>query len=344
MAFGRDNALPFGKSRVAFMPTNVSPEYKEAEARYRAAKSDEERLEALERMASTLNKHKGTEKLYSDIKRRIKQLREAEEKQSAKRGFALKVEREGAGQVVLVGPPNAGKSALLAAMTNAKPEVADYPFTTRAPMPGMMKFEDIGIQLVDLPPVPTPHAEGVIYGIIRVADAVVLVFDLSAVDPSGDIENTRALLLETAKVPLLKAGEAPPADQRMAAKPALLVGTRLDMPGTNDVLELLRDLYADFGVVGIGRGVEPGGEIPRAVYRMLRLVRVYAKSPGKPADKSKPFVLKQGSTLVDFAGRVHKDFVQRLAFARVWGDGKFDGQRVQRDYVLIDKDVVELHM
>lgn len=325
------------------MPTNVSPEYKDAEARYRAAKSDEERLEALERMASTLNKHKGTEKLYADIKRRIKQLREAEEKHSAKRGFVLKVEREGAGQVVLVGPPNVGKSSVLAAMTNAKPEVADYPFTTRAPMPGMMRYEDINIQLVDLPPIPTPHVEGIIYGIIRTADAVVLVFDLASIDPSTDIETTRTLLLEAAKVPLLQSGEAAPADQRLAAKPALLVGTHLDVPGAGDMLELLRDLYAGFGVFGIGHGVA-SGEIPRAAYQMLSLVRVYAKSPGKPPDKSKPFVLAKGSTLLDFAGRVHKDFAERLTFARVWGDGKFDGQRVQRDYVLADKDVIELHM
>jgi ribosome-interacting GTPase 1 len=152
------------------------------------------------------------------------------------------------------------------------------------------------------------------------------------------------MLLEGAKVPLLQSGQAAPADQRLAAKPALLVGTHLEVPGASDMLELLRDLYAGFGVFAIGHGVPASGEIPRAAYQALSLVRVYAKSPGKPPDKSKPFVLGKGSTLLDFAGRVHKDFAARLAFARVWGDGRFDGQRVQRDYVLADKDVIELHM
>src|SRR5262245_26187244 len=134
------------------MTTNLAPEYKAAEARYRAARTDEERLEALEVMASTLNKHKGTEKLYADIKRRIKQLRETQESRAPKRGFAVRVDREGAAQVALAGPPNAGKSSLVAALTKAKPEVADYPFTTQAPVPGMAFFEDAPLQLVDLPP------------------------------------------------------------------------------------------------------------------------------------------------------------------------------------------------
>jgi len=145
-------------------------------------------------------------------------------------------------------------------------------------------------------------------------------------------------------VPLLAKGEAATPDQRLASKPALLVGTHLDVPGASDMLDLVREMYAGFGVFGIGQGVPVNAEIARAAFEMLQLVRVYAKSPGKPADKSKPYVLKKGSTLLDFAGRVHKDFAERLAFARVWGEGKFDGQRVQRDYVLADKDVVELHM
>jgi hypothetical protein len=326
------------------MPTNVAPEFKSAEARYRAARTDEERLEALEEMASTLNKHKGTEKLYADIKRRMKQLRESQEKKAQKRGFAIKVEREGAAQLALCGPPNAGKSSLTRALTNATPEVGDYAFTTRAPVPGMMRHEDVGLQLVDLPAMAAEYTESWVYAIVRTADAVVLVFDLTAADPTADIEGTRALLLEHAKVPLLGRGEAPPADPRLAARPAVLVGTRLDVPGADEMLGLLRELYPRFPVLGVGAGGLGTDAIPRAGYELLDLVRVYAKSPGKEPDRTRPFVLKRGATLLDFAGRVHKDFVEKLAFARLWGAGKFAGQRVQRDYVLEEGDVIELHL
>lgn len=326
------------------MPTNVSPEYKAAEARYRAAKTDEERLDALEQMASTLNKHKGTEKLYADIKKRIKALREAGEKQTAKRGFSVKVEREGAGQVVLVGEPNAGKSSLLAAVTHATPEIADYPYTTRMPVLGMMPYENIGIQLVDLPPIASGYTESWVFNVVRTADAAVLVFDLSCDDPSASIERVRAELLDRAKVPLLGFEEAPPEDARLAAKRSVLLATHLDASGALETLELIRQLYDGFDVLAMTKdSTDIQKDLARVVYERLELVRVYAKTPGKEADKSKPFVFKRGVTLLEFAGRVHKDLAERLTYARVWGPGKFDGQRVQRDYIAQEGDVIELH-
>jgi len=326
------------------MPTNVTPEYKAAEARYRAAKTPEERLAALEEMASKLPKHKGTEKLFADIKRRIKQLRQEEAKRTARRGFSVNVEPEGAGQVALVGLPNAGKSSLLAALTRALPEVADYPFTTRRPIPGMMQFEDVGIQLVDLPPVSEEYTEGWVYSIARGAEAVLLIFDLTAPDPTADIEAVRALLSAGSKLVLLARDEAPPSDLRIAGRPTIFVGTRLDVPGADEMLELVREVYPGFDVLGASTEGPGLDELPRAVFDLLRLMRVYAKTPGKEAELTKPFVLKRGETLLDFAGRVHKDFAERLSFARAWGEGKFDGQRIQRDHLLQDGDIVELHM
>src|SRR5262245_41148674 len=221
------------------MPTNVTPEYKVADARYRTARTDEERLAALEEMARTLNKHKGTEKLYADIKTRIKDLRLAHEHKVGHHGHAVRVERQGAAQAVLLGPPNAGKSSLLAALTQATPEVAEYPFTTRAPLPGMAVFEDVFFQLVDLPPVTTHRTERWVYEIAHGADAALLVFDAAGLDPPADVEATRALLSEH-MVQLVGPGEPPPEDFRVAALPLLLVGTHCDVPGADELLALVR--------------------------------------------------------------------------------------------------------
>jgi len=135
------------------MPANLTPDYLAAERDYKQAATPAERIAALERMLATVPKHKGTEKIQADLKRRLSQAR----KESTKKGAAHSVpfylvEKEGAGQVVLLGPPNAGKSQLVAALTHAHPEVADYPFTTRLPTPGMMSYQNVQIQLIDLPP------------------------------------------------------------------------------------------------------------------------------------------------------------------------------------------------
>ncbi|MFN3476461.1 MAG: GTPase, partial [Candidatus Methylomirabilales bacterium] len=142
------------------MPANLPPQYHEAEQRYREAKTPQEKIEALEEMLAIIPKHKGTEHLIGDLRRRIaKHKAEAQKKGGPRRGSSIFVEREGAGQVVLVGPPNAGKSTIVGLLTNAKVEVAEYPFTTRKPVAGIMPFENIQIQLVDLPPISTEYME-----------------------------------------------------------------------------------------------------------------------------------------------------------------------------------------
>ena len=325
------------------MPANLTPDYLEADRRFKSAKSTEEKLEALEEMQATLPKHKGTEKMQADIKRRLAKLRNEQSKRPASRvGLIYKVDKEGAGQLALVGPANSGKSALVRALTHATPEVADYPFTTRAPQPGMMVFEDIQFQLVDLPPLHPELHESWVYQIIRNADAALLVVDLSDPDLLEDLEMTLAELVK-AKVQL---GRGPaPEFAGWLEKRALLIGNKRDLGGAEDDLEILRELYgARFELLAVSAQTGEGLEILRhTVFEMLDLVRVYTKAPGHKLEKTAPYVLKRGSHLIDLAATVHHDFVSQLKYARVWGHGKFEGQMVNRDYVLADKDVIELH-
>jgi len=324
------------------MPANLTPQYRAAEAKFKAAHSPEERRVALEEMLATIPKHKGTEKMQADLKRRLARLRHDEEVRSSKHGHAIKVEPEGAAQIVLVGPPNAGKSSLLGALTHAEPAIADYPFTTTRPQPGMMAFEDVQIQLVDLPPVATQHMDPWLPGLVRGADAALLIVDPTSQELPEDVEVVRERLAG-ARAPLV--GELPEdADPRDNPIVTLMVVTKADRARDDD-LKVLDELYAaQYPILRISVATHAGLEALKvAVWRRLQLVRVYSKPPGKPADKSAPFVLPHGHTVADFAERVHREIAEKLQFARVWG-GKLDGQRVARDFELRDRDVVELHV
>ena len=327
------------------MAANLTPEYLEAEKRFKSARTTDEKVEALERMLATIPRHKGTEKLQADLKRRLSKLRAGQQRRPVSRvGLMHRVEKEGAGQVALIGPPNSGKSQLLRRLTHATPEVADYPFTTRTPLPGMMAFEDIQIQLVDLPPVHPDFPETWLYQIIRNADAALLVVDLSDPDLLEDLETTLAEL-RNAKVELGTPKPTPPNPIGGVLLKTILVGNKLDASGAAEDLEILKELYGGrFPILQVSANTGEGLEgLCRLAFELLELVRVYTKAPGKKADLTAPYVLKRGSHLIDLAAMVHHDFLSQLKYARVWGHGRFEGQMVNRDYRLVDKDVIELH-
>lgn len=327
------------------MPANLSPEYLEAEQRFKHAKTTEEKIAALEEMLSTIPKHKGTEKMQADLKRRLAKLRGEQQKKGGARHAApvYLVEREGAGQVALAGPPNSGKSSLLARLTHASPLVADYPFTTRRPQPGMMAFENVQIQLVDLPPLHPDFPEPWLPQVIRNADAVALVVD------AGDaavLEQLTEVLTEFERRRIIVGATAEALSHGAVGKPALLVANKTDLAGARENVEALAELWRHrFPLLAVsavtGEGLE---EFRRRLFELLGIVRVFSKPPGKKPDLSAPFVLRRGTTVMGLAERVHKDVAARLKFARVWGAGKFDGQMVQRDYVVEDNDIIELHL
>ncbi|GMV06384.1 MAG: hypothetical protein AMXMBFR53_26600 [Gemmatimonadota bacterium] len=326
------------------MTTNAGPEYREAEARYRSAVTREEKLAALEEMLRLLPKHKGTEKLQADLKSRISKLKQEPSKKGGGRGASHKIIHEGAGQVALVGPPNAGKSSLVSALTHAKPEVAPYPMTTHQATPGMMTFEDVAFQLVDLPPVCREHVEPWVWDIVRGADLVWLV--LSIEHPLVGYEDTLELLRGKA-LGLIPWGTETPGERRpgWTYKDALLVVTGMDLPGAVGDLEAFRDLLdVSWPTVAVSVPTREGFDgLGRATFQALGVMRVYSKEPGKDADKDRPFTLPTGATVADLAAAIHKDIVQELKYARVWGPSAHDGQQVRGGHVLMEGDVVEIH-
>ena len=322
------------------MPANLTPQYLEAERRFRQATTPEEQLVALGEMMATIPKHKGTEHMRADIRRRMARVRtEAARKRSAGRGPTWQhVPREGAGQIVLVGAPNVGKSRLLAALSHASPIVAPYPFATRIPLPGMVAFENVQIQLVDLPPIAPETADPWLFALIRQADAALLVADLASDDLLSSIEETLELVSRF-NVQLVRTGVSE------EGVPTLLVAAKADVAGASERLGILRELIADrFPLLAVS--AEAGTNIDalrREMFALLNVIRVYTKAPGHRADLSAPFVLKRGATVQEAAAVVHKDFSERLKYARIWGACAFDGQMVQREHILEDGDVLELH-
>jgi ribosome-interacting GTPase 1 len=329
------------------MPANLTPQYREAEERYRSAKSPEDKLVAMREMLALLPKHKGTEKIHAGLKKTLASLEE-EAAHPRKHGGGPDpghVHKEGAGQWVLLGPPNAGKSALVRMMTHAHPEVAPYPFTTRVPLPGMMPFEDVQVQLVDAPPVAPSHTEPWMTNLVRNADAVLIVLDVTDDDLASDFQAVLALL-ERARVwpkarPLPP--DAPPILQR---RPVLIAANKCDLDSDGTFAALAREVVgADLPFFPIsaehGQGLE---ELRPMLYRELDCIRIYTKEPGKKAEAVRPFVLPRGATVEDVALRVHKDVAAQIKFARIWGSGAFEGQQVDRHHNLADKDVVELHV
>lgn len=337
------------------MPANLTQQYHKAEQAYRQAGTPEEELSCLQVMLAEIPKHKGTDHLQASLKTKISKLKKEIETGGGKKGgkrSGVRIPRQGAGTVVLLGGPNTGKSQLLATMTRATPEVADYPFTTHAPMPGMMPWEDVTVQLIDLPPITADFIESYVYGLIRSADLALLMLDLGSDD---GLEQCQEVLdrLNTSRTRLARESYLDEEDIGVTYTQTLFVPTKIDLPDAADRLELFHELCdVDFDEYPVCAKPEPGTEtneslekLRNEIYRRMDVVRVYTKLPtSKEPDMDRPFTIRRGRTLLDLAGQVHKDYTEGLKFARVWGTAVHDGTVVKGDYELHDRDVVELHL
>ena len=328
------------------MPANLPPGYYEAERKFRAAKSTPEKVAALQEMISATPKHKGTDHLRAEMRARMARLMDDLERprnisSGQPQPFALR--KEGAGQAVLVGLPNSGKSQLLASLTGAGAKVASYPFTTQLPLPGMLQFENVRIQMVDTPAINDRDMQTRLFSLLRNTDLLVITVDLST-DAIGQMEELETEM-ENWGYRIFGIEESPDSHEDRVEKRAIIAATKADEEGA---LEQFQRLEAGYGhrfpllmvspVDGVGME-----ELRWAVFRDLEKVRVYTKPPSGEPDYNTPIVLAKGSTVEDVAQDLHRDWSRRLKYALLWGSGKFDAQRVGRDYVLADGDVLELH-
>jgi ribosome-interacting GTPase 1 len=340
------------------MPANLTPEFKAAEAAFRKARNPKERLECLREMLRTIPKHKGTDHLQADIKTRIKELTEelaGPKKGGARSGPATVIRPEGAAQIALLGPPNSGKSSLHAKLTGSNAQSGPYPFTTQLPQPGMLPYQDIYFQLIDLPPLVPEHPVSWIGNALQPAEACLLVVDLT--DP-GCVDQVMAIhdILREKRVTLsecweAKTGELPDREEALGelfsrCLPTLMLASKADrLPALGDELAVFQELTGlRYPVIAVsvisGEGLD---RIGPWLFRHLGIARVYTKAPGRPPELRRPFTVRRGETVRDVAELVHREIAQSLRYARLWRDEQANGLQVGSDYPVADGDILELH-
>ncbi|MFW6026005.1 MAG: GTPase [Candidatus Woesearchaeota archaeon] len=363
------------------MPTNVTEEYNIAKRKYESASGPREKLAALELMYAEVPKHKGTEKLRSHIKKKISKTKDELEKQekNQKSAYSLAVKKKGAAQVVILGTPNSGKSTFLKKMTNKDVEVANYPFTTKEPVVGMAFYEDAQIQLVEIPPVIEDFyskSEGAqLMNIARNSDLLLLMCNGSENIVLKEINNSLIKVNKKEKKINYKKGagelkvigeeKVRDADYQeiiQVLRENNFTGghvTIYEELSINDIVDIINPsvIYKPLIYI-INDGLYPGYDIDKEpkisindpkdkivkmIWKKLDALRVYTKIKGEEAS-DEPIILKRESTIEDLAKKIHKDFLRKFRFARVWGSSKFPGQKVGKDYILKDKDTVEIHL
>ncbi len=321
------------------MPANLPPQYFDVEKKYREAKDLQEKLVYLQQLLSIIPKHKGTEKLQAELKTKISKLKDSIGKQKKSKGSGgawYQVEKQGAGQVVFLGLPNSGKSSLLNTLTNAHAEIGLYPFTTQLPQIGMMDFENTKIQIVDTPPL-YDDAPPWLFGLYRNGDVLLIVLDINK-DIHKDFEMIRNSINDkNIFVTQHEFGDI---------KKVIIVLNKADSQEKSPVKDTFIEKYKkDFLIISVStKDSKDIDTLKRKIFQELNIIRVYTKKIGKPIVKNDPVVLQKGTTVIDAAEHIHKDFKKQLKFARLWNESGHSGQRVEKNHILVDEDVLEFHV
>jgi len=333
--------------KEVLMPANLTPQYFETEKKLKTAKTPQEKRIILEELLSLVPKHKGTEKLQALLKTKIAKLKSTAQKKPtiAKHALTFHFDKTGAGQIILTGPPNVGKSMLVKSLSNANPEIGDYPFTTRTPYPAMMEYKNIQIQLIDTPPITSEYIEAWHYELLKDADGILFLVDLSGPSPADIIQTLLAKLKEK-KIELIAEDQEIPSGFPFYYKKTLIVANKKDLPSAEENYNVLKKaLESKFNPLPVSASSGDGLEyLKERIFSMLHVIRVYSKIPGKKVDLNDPYTLKKGSSVMTMAKTVHKDFSQNLKYARIWSKSKYQGQKVNRNHILEDEDIIELHI
>lgn len=298
--------------------TNQGPEYFAAEKKYLLAQTPEEQIEWLGEMIRNFKKHKGSEGMLANIKQRLKKLEEKKEKSKKVGKSSYKSIKKEGYQCVLIGLPNAGKSSLLAALTNAQPRISPVPFTTHAPEIGTLDFQGVKAQIVDLPAI---NADSFDSGLVHTADCLLIVLE--------------------------KLGDIP----RIEPSLSRAHGTRIIVINKSDLLdpEAFRKIHMNIkskrlnAILVSSLSKEGIPELKEKIVLSMNIIRVYTKEPGKPP-ATIPVVLPHGSSVREVAEKILKGFSAKVRETRLTGpSSKFANQKVGLSHVLKDRDSVEFH-
>lgn len=304
------------------MPANLPPQFFKLQEKLKKTKNVEEKIEILKEMLAICPKHKGTERVQEEIKSKISKLRKTLPKK-IKREQIYFVEKEGGGQVILIGPPNSGKTSLLNLICKTNFEVGDYPFTTKLPTPGMFLYQNVLIQLVDTPPLTKDFHPGWMKSLVRQADLILILLDLEK-DPKENLKEILDIFEEW----------------EIEKEKMLIVGNKFESDISKRSFEILKENFNIFPIsVKEKVNIE---KLKEKIFQSLNIIRVYSKEPKKEVDFEKPWILKKGTKLIEWVEEINKEMVKKFQGAKLYKKDLKSFQLVGKDYILEDGDIIEI--